>query len=233
VERGELKARAQELRAAGRTPQQIARALGVPRATVTSLVRGVAVKRPDAPAMPLIGCWVTRQWSNGLIIEDRPADWVDDRELPPFAMGAGLASVVVARAADNGASVCGYLVDTYCLGVKNAVPPSMVDQRGLPAFVADFFSVYAGVPLPAPIELVQNLVFGAVDHARGLGFEPHRDFRAAASHLDTWQGPGRITFGLNGRPYFQQGPYDNAERITRTLDKSVGPGNYGFTADLA
>jgi hypothetical protein len=34
---------------------------------------------------------------------------------------------------------------------------------------------------------------------------------------------------MDGQPYFQQGPYDNAGRIIRTLDKSVGPGSYHFT----
>jgi hypothetical protein len=65
------------------------------------------------------------------------------------------------------------------------LPPFAMDQRGLPAFVADFFSVYAGIPLSTPIELVQNLVFGAVDYACGPDFEPHRDFRAAALRLET------------------------------------------------
>jgi hypothetical protein len=34
---------------------------------------------------------------------------------------------------------------------------------------------------------------------------------------------------LNGKPYFQQGPYDNPTRIMRTLDRTVGPGNYHFS----
>jgi hypothetical protein len=236
VEIEDLKTRALALRAAGNTPQQIARALGVPRARVTSLVRGVPTSRPNRanPAdKPLIGCWITRQWSNGLTIQDRPTDWIDDDDLPPLAQGAGLSSIAVVRADDdNDASICGYLVDTYCLGVKNAVPPSVVDRSDVSNFLDDFFSAYAGDPVPAPIELVQDLVFGAVDYARGLGFDPHRDFYAAALHLGAWQPPSRIGFGLNGRPYFQQGPYDNPNRIMRTLDRSVGSGNYQFTTAI-
>ena len=63
-------------------------------------------------------------------------------------------------------------------------------------------------------------------------FDPHRDFYLAKPHLGPWQPPSRIQFGLHGRPYFQQGPYDNPNRIMRTLDRSVGPGNYGFTANI-
>src|SRR5439155_13910412 len=149
----DLKSRAQALRAAGSTPKQIARTLGIPRARAVSLIRGSSPARPDRatprresstpPDKQLIGCWITRQWSNGLTIDQRPADWIDDSDLPALAMGAGLASIAVAREhTDTEVSVCGYLVDTYCQGVKNAVPPNMLDRRDLPAFLADFFAAY-------------------------------------------------------------------------------------------
>jgi hypothetical protein len=235
----DLKTRAQALRAGGSTPKQIARALGIPRSQAVSLLHSSPSSRPQRPprtAIPgerLIGCWISRQWSNGLIITDQPADWIDDTDLPPLAMGAGLSSICVAREHnDTEAAVCGYLVDTYCQGVKNAVPPSIVDRRDLPAFVTDFFAAYDTGPLAAPISLAQDLVLGAVDYAAALGFDPHRDFYLAKPHLGTWQPPGRIQFGLHGRPYFQQGPYDNPSRIIRTLDRTVGPGNYGFTTNI-
>jgi hypothetical protein len=133
---------------------------------------------------------------------------------------------------DNEVSVCGYLVDTYCQGVKNAIAPNTIDRRDLAAFLADYFSSYDRGPLPAPIELAQHLVFGAVDYARTLGFDPHPDFHHAKSHLGAWQPPSSIRFGLHGKPYFQQGPYDNPTRVIRTLNRSVGPGNYHFTTSL-
>ncbi|MEV6811374.1 hypothetical protein [Micromonospora sp. NPDC051296] len=101
VDSKELRERAQALRAAGKTPKQIASGLGVTRAVVTRLARGVDVVRPGRvhpSELPLLGCWISRQWSNGLSIADRPESWVDDAELPPIAMGAGLVSLLVARA---------------------------------------------------------------------------------------------------------------------------------------
>jgi hypothetical protein len=76
-------------------------------------------------------------------------------------------------------SVCGYLADVYCLGVKNATGPRIMDELGLRAFIQDYFSAYDGDPIEAPIELAREVVFGSVEYARGLGFEPHPDFAAA------------------------------------------------------
>ncbi|GIJ25610.1 hypothetical protein Vqi01_07720 [Micromonospora qiuiae] len=95
--------------------------------------------------------------------------------------------------------------------------------------VAEFFAAYDAEPLQAPLDLARHLIFGAVDYSRGLGFDPHRDFYSAAPYLGTWEPPSRITVGLNGKPYFQQGPHDNPERIIRTLNRSVGESNYHFT----
>lgn len=230
----DLKSRAMALRSAGNTPKQIARLLGIPRSRAVSLIHsGGPSPRPDRAVIPdraLVGCWISRQWSNGLDITDRPADWVDDTDLPPLAMGAGLASVCVVREHHaTELAVCGYLVDTYCQGVKNAVPSSIVDRRDLAGFVADFFAAYDTPPLPAPITLAQDLVLGAVDYARSLGLDPHPDFYQAKPHLGAWQPPSRITFGYHGKPLFQQGPYDDPARIIRILNQTVGPGNYHYT----
>jgi hypothetical protein len=229
----DLASRAQALRAAGHTPKQIARELGIPRAQAVSLVHSSTKPRPargTTPQKPLLGCWITQQWSNGLTIRNRPPDWTDANDLPPMAMGAGLCSVAVVREHSNTeVSICGYLVDTYCQGVKNALSPNILNRRDLNPFLADFFSSYNTGPLPAPLELAQHLVLGAVDYARTLGFDPHPDFYPAKPHLGSWQPPSNIDFGLHGKPYFQQGPYDNPTQIIRTLNRSVGPGNYHFT----
>ena len=60
-------------------------------------------------------------------------------------------------------------------------------------------------------------MFGAVEFARGLGFEPHPDFATAADHLGAWSGRCPIQFGYKGTPYYIQGPHDDVESIARTL----------------
>lgn len=215
-----------ELRARGCTPKVIARTLGLPLAEIAPLVRALATGAESAPAEPeLIGCWVSRGWSSELIVTDRP-DWPDAE--PPEGI-TGLAGALIARRAPRRkVSVCGYLVDTHCLGVKNALGPDVMDEHRLTDFTRHFFDAFQGPPLPAPLELAQHLVLGAERFARELGFEPHPDFAPARVHLGEWTGPSAITFGRQGTPFYVDGPDDNPHAILRTLDRTVGRGNYHY-----
>jgi hypothetical protein len=92
------------------------------------------------------------------------------------------------------------------------------------------FRSRTGQPLAAPLELAQHLVFGAIEYARGLGFEPHPDFEACAGHLGEWQGPSMICFGYQGKPLFIQGPNDDATRIMSRLNRKAGRDGFHFIA---
>lgn len=215
------------LREQGRTPKQIARALGVRPADAARLVRAAAaLASEETPERRVAGCWISPTWSTGLTVEDHPG-WPLHED--PAAGTDGLAAVLVAREHRYGkVSVCGYLADVYCLGVKNALGPKTMDEAGLRRFSADFFAGYHGEPLEAPIELAREVVFGSVEYARGLGFEPHPDFAAAEGHLGAWSGPSAITFGKDGKPFYVSGPYDDPRPVIRTLERAVGPGNFDY-----
>jgi hypothetical protein len=189
------------------------------------------VAHAEAPEPAVAGCWLNPGWSTGLTIGEH-AGWPLQED--PGSGTQGLVAVLVAREHRYGkVSVCGYLVDAYCLGVKNALGPEITDDPGLRAFIRRFFDGYEGEPLEAPIELAREVVFGSVEYARKLGFEPHPDFAAAAGHLGSWTGPGAITFGKDGRPLYISGPYDDPRPVIRTLERTVGQGNFDFlvTAD--
>jgi hypothetical protein len=221
--------RVRALRDRGQTPKQIARALGIRPAAAARLVRDAAiVAHAEAPEPAVAGCWLSPGWSTGLAVGEH-AGW-------PLQEGTGggtegLVAVLVARVHRYGkVSVCGYLVDAYCLGVKNALGPEIMDDFGLRAFIRRFFQGYEGDPLEAPIELAREVVFGSIEYARKLGFKPHPDFAAAEGHLGSWTGPGAITFGKDGRPLYISGPYDDPGPVIRTLERTVGPGNFDFVA---
>ncbi|MGH3909851.1 MAG: hypothetical protein ACRDRM_03375, partial [Pseudonocardiaceae bacterium] len=224
----ELLGRVRELRAEGRSPKQIARALNVRPAVVAPLVRAAAKQDADAQPDAVVGCWISQGWRSGLTIDGHD-DWPD--VTPSEGGPEGVACVVVARRyRPQRASVCGYLVDSYCLGVKNALGPEVMNERDLPAFLRRFFTPFspAGEPISAPLELARHLICGAVDYARRLGFEPAPDFEPAAGHLGPWPDTSDIAFGRHGVPYYVSGPYDNPAAVLRTLTRSVGKGNFQY-----
>jgi len=227
----ELVERVRALRAAGGTPKEIARAVGARPAEITAIVRDLA--RDAAAGEPAVaGCWVSHGWSTGLTISgDRR--WADEK--PADGSTEGLVCVMVARRGrPQRLSVCGYLLDTFCLGVKNALGPRQMNERDLPSFQDLFFGdIEAGrPPLDIPLDLARHLVFGSVDYARTLGFEPHPDFAAAAGQLGEWAERSAITFGRDGTPLYVSGPNDNPRAVLRTLQQSVGAGNFHYVTHL-
>jgi hypothetical protein len=225
----ELIERVRELRQRGRTPKEIARALGLPPVAVAPLIRAVAAAQPKREA-PLVSCLVNQGWAAGLTVTGH-ADWPDVGATAESGQ-SGLVTILVTRDGGGGVSVCGYLVDVWCLGVKDALGPRSVERRKLPKFTDAYFRSYDRPPLAAPIDLARHLVFGAVAYARELGFDPHPDFARCASHLGPWEGRSDITFGLDGKPMYIQGPHDNATQVMRTLRRSVGDGNYDYLSQL-
>ena len=128
--------------------------------------------------------------------------------------------------------MCSYLVDTWCLGVKNAMGPKRMGRRELEALTRQFYAPWQSRGIAIPLELAQHLVLGAVEFARRLGFEPHRDFQRARSALGSWAGPSAITFGLDGKPHYINGPYEDPQRVLATLERTVGRGGFHYTLSL-
>lgn len=220
------------LRAAGNTPKEIARALGARPAEVAAIVRDLAAgSAAGEPAV--VGTWISHGWSAGLTV-DGDHDWPDVARADDEQQG--MACVAVARwHRPRRVSVCGYLVDTFCLGVKNALGPQIMNDRDLPTFLEMFFGAIQDgePPLEVPVELARDLVCGAVDYARGLGFEPHADYAATAGHLGSWSGPSAITFGQDGTPMYVSGPHDNPRAVLRTLTRTVGEGNFHYLVPMS
>jgi hypothetical protein len=223
----ELRNEVRRLRAAGLSPNEIARALGVRRAVITPIVRQLAAEKPQLPPeqAELVGCWISPAWSRDLLVQHR--DGWDDVDLGPHGP-AGIVLVLLARAGrGDRVTICGYLADTFCLGVKNALGPRRMRKRDLPGFVRLSFAGFPGQPLRAPLSLAQHVVHGAVAFAATLGFDPHPDFAQARGFLGELSEPCAIVFGQRGRPLYVAGPHDDPIAVARTLRGSVG--GDGFT----
>src|SRR4051794_38958204 len=139
------------LRADGATPKEIARALGMRPAAIAPLLRHVAAERSDGAASEpgLAGCWVSPGWSRELHVASREG-WKDVDLGEDGPAGIALALVALAGHGDR-VIVSGYLVDTFCLGVKNVIGPERMRERALPGFVRGYFQAFPAPALRAPI----------------------------------------------------------------------------------
>jgi hypothetical protein len=238
VERDDLLDEVRSLRARRYSPAEIARALNLSKGEASRLVRELASESDtrmreaaggDSEPREKHRCWVSPGWRHGLRI-DRRADWPDDNGAPTEAGDRGIAIVLVAAPDGfNGVLMCSYLVDTWCLGVKDAMGPRRMARREFEALRRQCFAPWESEGIPVPLELAQHLVLGSVEYARRLGFEPHLDFARARPLLGAWEGPSAISFGRNGKPCYLTGRYEDPRRVLATLERSVGRGRFDYT----
>ncbi len=164
-----------------------------------------------ARSFPLYECWIS-------------ADW-DKKE------SAGLVEILLARQQPDGNICFGvYLVDKFCLGLKNTFANAGFSTTRYHNEVRG--RIFRETkPKACPIELAHQMIYASIDYAAQFGFTPEKDF-AISQYLLAPRGelaePYQLTFGNNGRPLFVAGPHDNAARILRQLDKTAGPGNYDY-----
>lgn len=170
------------------------------------VMRGPRYFVEHAREYPIFGCWVKKNWQEG-----------------------GLTPVVIARQQTQDRVIFGtFLVDIYCLGVKDAYCNGDFSlakfQRNLPQMCAQ-------EPEPCNIGLAHEIIYGAIDFARQYSFEPHADFKFASRVLDPPEAhppKHKLKFGKEGKPFFVAGPYDNARAIIAKLQRTAGEGNFNY-----
>src|SRR6185437_6698585 len=138
-----------------------------------------------------------------------------------------LVTAVVTRVAPGGILIPSIaLVDRTCLGIKNAFLATPTSRANLDAWLDRIAAAHGSVE-EADLLTVQSIVYHAVDYARSLGFEPHRDFPEPLfgprpdTLLDT-------PLARPARPVYVRGPEDDPVRILAQLTRAVGEGNFDF-----
>ena len=148
----------------------------------------------------------------------------------------GIGTVVLTRLLPGGEiAVAGFLVDTYCLGAKNAL------YRVLSLAEYDYYrgQIEAQTPLGrVHPSCLRKLVEGAVRYARDLGFPPHPDYARAAQlfgDIDAAACPVRYVYGKGGQPFYVSGPNESAaqsRKIIDTLARRLGPDGFHYMTAL-
>lgn len=150
----------------------------------------------------------------------------------------GIGHVVLARDLGNDrVAYAAFLVDIYCLGVKNAF--CCFGSRDEYAHklrnkITEDYEIEVESP-----EFVRKLVEDAVAYARSIGFEPHPDYQEAKAifgDIDASACTEEFEFGREGKPFFVSGPHDSLARsksIVRTLNDHCGEGNFDYVLQLS
>ena len=143
----------------------------------------------------------------------------------------GLATVVVSRRQPDGNLLFGlYLVDILCLGLKNTFCNA---DFSLQRYSTDLVQgMYRDEdPIECSRDMAHQIIYGAIDFARGFGFKANRDFDLSQYVLDepdTLEDIPDIEFGRDGKPLFVAGPDDNVPRILRQLESTAGHGQFDY-----
>jgi hypothetical protein len=142
--------------------------------------------------------------------------------------------VVVSRFKAGGAEAESgvFLIDLYCLGVKNA----FFSRLRVAEYENQLLNRLRGKSGLQPLEpgCARKLVEGAVAYATRLGFAPHRDYKAACRVLGgigTTDCPTEFTYGHEGKPFYIRGPDEKDEQVQRIigqLERKCGAGNYHY-----
>ncbi len=167
--------------------------------------------RQNARKLPIHECWVNSDWEE-----------------------SGSATVCISRMHTNGnVTYAMYLVDLYCLGVKESFFDFNVPISEYREFIDDV-NCNLGI-VKIDYVLAHNIVFAAKEYADELGFTPHKSFTSVSQYLleeDTEEVELMdIPCGCDGKPMLiktKDTSNAEAQSVVAQLDRAVGKGNYNI-----
>ena len=144
----------------------------------------------------------------------------------------GIGTIIVSREMAYGDLAIGViLLDVYCLGVKNAYFKVVSSQ--------DYKEMLSQISMGENLKAVEpacvrKLVEDCILFAKGIGFEPHPDYRLAHyifGDIDASECEEEYEFGKEGKPFYVSGPHDSSQKIHKiveTLKQTCGEGNFDY-----
>ncbi|MEM8806011.1 MAG: DNA-binding response regulator [Cyanobacteria bacterium P01_G01_bin.38] len=216
-------------------PKQIARKLGLRPAEVSSIIRTQAEANPEKYSHPralppLKECLINANAADYFLGAQKQKNLLKTlgKKLKKDGVG-GLAQIFLVRQDGHQYAVTSFLVDYWCLGVKDAFGPRKMSPADYERMVDMAVGNYDQAFKQISLEQIQAIVFGAYDYAKSLGLDPHPDFERAKKQM----GPRledlpQLEFGKDGKPYYISGPYDNPDKIIAKLTNSVGADNFTY-----
>ena len=171
--------------------------------------------RKRARNLEIHECWINQNWKD-----------------------LGQAEIILVRRHSNGNFTVGlFLVDLYCLGIRDAG----FNFNILPTELEEFMDTYQEHIDLEEIDyvLAHNILFSALEFAEEYGFKPCKDFTSTMQyfleeHTDDIE-LMEIECGKNGKPLFISSPAMSRTEVANILahlEKTVGEGNYYYVDSL-
>ncbi|MDR1937517.1 MAG: hypothetical protein LBQ73_03325 [Tannerellaceae bacterium] len=160
--------------------------------------------------LPIYKCWINDEWRKTKIAE-----------------------VVIARQHANGnITVCIYLADLACLGIKDT-------QYLFNVKIEDFYNSISKIPahfIDIPYKLAHNVILAAIRYAAKYGFPPYIGYTQTTSFFLEGEDKKipRMSIpcgGKNGKPMYVNTGHESPaqeKEILKHLDQIVGKGNYNY-----
>ena len=170
--------------------------------------------RKKARSLPIYECWLNTEWEDSQMVQ-----------------------VVMARKHTNGnITVCFYLVDLLCLGVKDTHYMFNITETN---YREQIFNILQELKIElCDYTLIHNIIFAGIEFAEEYGFKPHKDFTSVTQFMleeDTEDIELiEIECGENGNPVYVRGLFDNdatVNKILKQLEHTAGKGNFDFVDD--
>jgi hypothetical protein len=150
---------------------------------------------------------------------------------------SGMGYVVATRRASPHSDtvlVGNFLVDTYCLGIKDAFIRTM-SSSDYQSMIEDMQhqSQLGGLQRCHP-GYAKKLLAGAAKYAKQYGLPPHKDYAKTYKifhDVDAEACAESFTYGREGKPFYIAGPNDDAakqKKIMAQLTRTAGEGNFHF-----
>ncbi|MDR0507033.1 MAG: hypothetical protein LBH32_09500 [Dysgonamonadaceae bacterium] len=165
--------------------------------------------------LPIVSCMINEKWK-----ENGEAD-----------------IAIVRQHAGGNLTICLYLVDLQCLGLKDTsyffnISPFIWEEK-----FAKFNESMKHIDVP--YDLVHNIIYAAIEYAESYGFTPHPDFDRITSFFleeDTDDIPliHIECGGKDGNPLYVYTGYETparAKQILNHLKATAGEGNYNYILD--
>lgn len=160
--------------------------------------------------------------------------------IPEDLFETGLGNVTFARKAPSGGiALSAFVVDVFCLGVKNALFKVSNINDYEENFKLGLFESHAGRDFFVIDPMcARKLIEGAVAYAEALGFGPHSDYQNAKAlfgDIDTRESPDVYVYGKDGKPFYIRGPNESpamAKSIVSQLHERCGEDGYQYMVGL-